>query len=215
MFTGLISEVATVTRIETRGGVAALQVHACEAAKTAVAGDSVAINGACLTANEVSSDKIVFDVSNETLKVANIDLLKIGDKVNVELALKVGDRLGGHFVLGHVDCLGLISKAKKPSKTSEGILELEIPNKYLLWTVEKGSIAVNGISLTIQSLQQNKVKSIVIPHTWANTNLELAKKGDYVNVEFDLIVKAVIRSTKGIIGDDQNISFDKLSEWGY
>jgi riboflavin synthase len=215
MFTGLISEVAVLMRIEKRGKVAFIRVDAPKNAHEITIGDSVAINGVCLTAVDKQFSEIMFDVSSETLISSNLTGLKNSDRVNVELALKASDRLGGHFVLGHVDCTGVVVSVAKPLKDMDGCLKISIPEAESPLLIDKGSIAVNGVSLTIQRHEKGTFQTIVIPHTWTCTNFGYLKQGDIVNIEFDLLVKTVIRSLKGIIPPDQGISFDKLSEWGY
>jgi len=188
MFTGLIEEVGRVLSLKksSEGGILAVETS-LEGIKV---GDSVAVNGACLTVVEVKQGSVSFELSPETLSRTNLRLLKVGDFVNLERALRLGDRLGGHIVQGHVDFTAKIVSFRNIGKHWE--LIVEIPKGWEKYFVEKGSVALDGISLTINSVQGDKISINVIPHTYENTNLKFRKVGDLLNVETDIIGKYVI-----------------------
>ena len=185
MFTGLVEDVGKVLRAG--GGVLVVETSLTDIE----VGDSVAVNGACLTAVEVDGGKVTFEVSQETLSRTNLADLKAGDRVNLERALKVGSRLGGHIVQGHVDFTARIREIRPQG--GHRLLTLEIPREWSLYFVEKGSVAVDGISLTVNAVEGNFIFINIIPHTLENTNLKFRKPGDRVNIETDIIGKYIIR----------------------
>lgn len=189
MFTGLIEEVGKVKGITRKADGISVSIEAKNILDDIKIGDSIAINGVCLTVISFSDRGFSFDVSKETLNRSNLKYIKIGEHVNLERALKASDRLGGHIVQGHVDTTGSISKITPLGEHT--IFEIEIPPEYLNLVVEKGSIAIDGISLTINSIKNNRLSFNIIPHTIKNTNLQYRKVGDVVNIEFDIIGKYV------------------------
>ncbi|MDN5845040.1 MAG: riboflavin synthase [Candidatus Nitrosocosmicus sp.] len=153
-------------------------------------GDSVSINGVCLTVSKLNHSKATFQVIDETINRTNFIDLKIGDKVNVERSLSIGDRLEGHFVLGHIDGTGIIKKLERRSLGSR--IKIEILNKDLLPLIaQKGSIAIDGISLTVVNVRKNIVEIALIPHTLENTALGIKKAGDVVNIEVDILSRYI------------------------
>jgi len=154
------------------------------------AGDSVAINGVCLTATHISEKQAEFEMIDETLKKTNLGMIKSGDKVNIERSLKVGERMEGHFVLGHIDGTGKIIKIEKLSKEIK--FWIELPKDLARFVVKKGSITVDGISLTLVDVLKNKISICIIPHTMKITNLGSKKIGDKVNIETDILGKYAI-----------------------
>ena len=189
MFTGLVEAVGEV--LDIRAGSQNTTLWIKTPFEDVNVGDSVAVNGACLTAVEIKGPAVAFDVSQETLKRTNLKDLKRGSFVNLERALKVGDRLGGHLITGHVDFTATVESFSDRGLHRE--LVIKIPEDHLKFVVEKGSIAVDGISLTVNYIRSSKVYINVIPHTYENTNLRYRKVGDKVNVETDIIGKYVIR----------------------
>ena len=188
MFTGLIEDVGKVFDMRRGGTNTRLSVETkLEGIKL---GDSVAVNGACLTAVEVKKGLVAFDVSEETLKRTNLKLLKRGDFVNLERALTLDKPLGGHIVQGHVDTTGRIEELRPIGE--HYLLKIRFDERYSPYTVEKGSIAVDGISLTINRVGEGWVEINVIPHTYKNTNLKYRRRGDLVNLEFDILGKYVV-----------------------
>lgn len=188
MFTGLVESLGKVVFVEKRGDQARLGLQVDFASELAL-GDSVAVNGCCLTVAEFTVDSVMFDLLAQTLRVTSLHQLDVGSVVNLERALRVGDRLGGHFVQGHVDATGNIL-----SLTREGqdhVLAVSLPAEIERLCVAKGSIAIDGISLTIADLKKESAVFWITPHTFAHTNLCSAKAGDVVNLEADMLAKHV------------------------
>jgi riboflavin synthase len=191
MFTGLIEEVGTVVALRANGGAKQLEIAAPHLAGGIRIGDSVAINGCCLTATSRDGDRLTFDVLQESLDRTNLRNLQPESRVNLELALAAGARLGGHFVQGHVDCAAKILALNAVGTDLR--LEIELPSEFAQYVAYKGSIAANGISLTVAEVLPKSFVVWIIPHTRAQTNLATAKSGDLVNLEFDLLAKYVER----------------------
>ncbi len=193
MFTGIIEGLGKIERFEkntkTRSE-AKMKINLGNLAKGLKIGDSVAINGVCLTAINIVKGIAEFEMVDETIKKTNLGSLKSNDKVNIERSLKVGDRLEGHFVLGHVDGSGTILKISKQSNQVQ--LLIEIPKKLVKYVAEKGSITVDGISLTVVDKIKNTFSVSIIPHTMQVTNLGLKKIGDKVNIETDVLAKYIL-----------------------
>ncbi|MFH1442127.1 MAG: riboflavin synthase [Candidatus Omnitrophota bacterium] len=187
MFTGIIEEIGLVEKICRQGKTTLLEIKAELVSKDIKTGDSIAVNGVCLTLTAKNTGHLVFDVMPETLKVSNLGVLKIRDKVNLERALKIGDRLSGHFVTGHVDCAGIIRK--KIYQENNLVFEIAVPAKFIPYIILKGSIAVDGISLTIMKKSPPVFSVYIIPHTFKNTTLSFKGPSDKVNIEFDILVK--------------------------
>lgn len=192
MFTGLIKELGTIVNIRQVSGINKITVKAKGIAGSVKIGDSVAINGTCLTVTEKKGDTLSFDAVNETMKRTTLGNLRSGDSVNLEDSLKAGDPIGGHFVLGHIDCVSKVISVKKSSDNVE--LDITIPKDFTALVVDKGSIAIDGISLTVGEAGPEKVKLFIIPHTFAVTTLNNKKPGDSVNVEFDILGKYILRA---------------------
>ena len=193
MFTGIIEGLGNIVRFDkktTNRSAAKMKIKLGKIAKGLKIGDSVAINGVCLTAVNISKDVAEFEMVGETIKKTNLGSLKSGNKVNIERSLKVGERLEGHFVLGHVDGVGIISKMEKQ------------PNQIKIWTkvtkelskyiIKKGSVTVDGISLTVVDVLKDQFSVSIIPHTMKITNLSYKKVGDKVNIETDILGKYIL-----------------------
>jgi riboflavin synthase len=191
MFTGLIEEVGTVFTMERNTHGASLAIVAGGLSGKVQIGESIAVNGCCLTFCLRRDNHLVFDLLEETLQRTNLRTLRRDDSVNLERALLADGRVGGHFVQGHVDCNARILSFEETS--ADWRLAVELPAEFAKYVVEKGSIAVNGISLTVAEVSQKSFAVWIIPHTKAQTNLALARPGDLVNLEFDLIAKYVER----------------------
>lgn len=193
MFTGIIEGLGKIEKFElgskTRSA-AHMKVRLGKLAAGLRTGDSVAINGVCLTAIKIAGNIADFEMVGETIKKTNLGSLAEGDRVNVERSLRMGDRLEGHFVLGHVDGSGRILEIKKQPNQVQ--LWVEIPKKLARYVAEKGSITVDGISLTVVDKIKNKFSVSIIPHTMKVTNLGLKKKGDKVNIETDVLGKYIL-----------------------
>lgn len=188
MFTGLVKALGNVVSLEEKGEQARLCIAIPFAAELAP-GDSVAVNGCCLTVAGSSGMDISFDVLAQTLRVTSLGKLAAGSVVNLERALKVGDRLGGHFVQGHVDGTGVILSLVENGQ--DHVVEVSLPAEIHRLCVEKGSIAIDGISLTIAELKGTSAVFWITPHTFSHTNLRDAKAGDTVNLEADMLAKHV------------------------
>jgi riboflavin synthase len=191
MFTGLIEEVGSVLEIDVTDRGTQLQIVVPALAETIQIGDSVALNGCCLTATARHGDRLIFDLLGETVDRTNLGNLRQGSRVNLERALAADARLGGHFVQGHVDCAARILAFAKSG--ADHRLEVELPAAFAHYVAYKGSIAVNGISLTVAEVSEGSFVVWIIPHTKSKTNLSTALTGDLVNLEFDLIAKYVER----------------------
>jgi riboflavin synthase len=191
MFTGLIEEVGTVAALELGDEAKCLDISAPLLSAKVQIGDSVAVNGCCLTVARRRADQLSFDVLQESFDRTNLKNVRAGDRVNLELALGAGARFGGHFVQGHIDCAVPILAVEETG--SDVRLEIELPAEFAQYVAYKGSIAVNGISLTVAEVSPKSFAVWIIPHTRAQTNLDHAKKGDVVNLEFDLLAKYVER----------------------
>ncbi len=208
MFTGLIEEVGQIDSLQKKSDGMLLYVKAEKVLEDAKLGDSIAVNGVCLTVVDIKNDKVAFELSNETINRSNFRYAKIGDYVNLERALKASDRLGGHIVQGHVDTTGKIVEMKNLGSHTE--LLIQIPAEYKNLVIEKGSIAVDGISLTVNYIYSDKISINIIPHTLENTNLKYRKPGDLVNLEFDIFGKYILKFISNI--DISNLKEDKLKE---
>ena len=199
MFTGLIEEVGNVLWIRATKHGTQLQIAAPFIAKDLRKGDSVSVNGCCLTVETIREDTITFDLLAETLARTNLRTLRRDSPVNLERALAANGRLGGHFVQGHIDCT--LPVASLIEHGADGRLEVELPNDFARYLISKGSIALNGISLTIAELLPASFVVWIIPTTRRETNLAKIAEGELLNVEFDLIAKYIerllARSTPG------------------
>jgi riboflavin synthase len=189
MFTGLIQEVGSVRKTDKEGQDLRLTLQAPLLSSRVKLGDSVAVNGCCLTVVDIQTSLLAFQAVPETLNRTALGLLQEGSKVNLELPLTLSDPLGGHFVQGHVDGLAEIT-AIDPE--GQGVrMAVKVPQNLSRYMVEKGSIALNGISLTIAALQGNQLEVALIPHTLQNTDLGSKKVGDLLHVEVDILAKYV------------------------
>jgi len=166
-------------------------------------GDSVAINGVCLTIARLDKNMATFQIIDETIKKSCFSYIKKGDKVNIERSLKVGDRLEGHFILGHVDCIGKIERIEKNNTGSKIIIE--IADKGILHLIApKGSVTIDGISLTVVNMVDDEVEIAIIPHTLENTTLGIKNVGDLVNVEADILARYVSNIYQNIGNNKKN-----------
>ena len=216
MFTGIIRKVAEVSRVSRRGGVLVLRLALGELAEEVGPGDSVAVDGVCVTATDVQNGEAAFDVSSETLGLTTLGALTQGDRANVELALRAGDRLGGHFVTGHVDGTGTIGAMKRLA--GECRMRVNAGAELLAQMVQKGSVAVDGVSLTVARLLPGAFEVSLIPYTLEATTLGRRRPGDRVNIECDMIGKYVRRSADGAAAAQRaggSITVERLTEEGF
>lgn len=216
MFTGIVEGTATVQQLQRLSGAARLELDMGPLAEDVRKGDSVSVDGVCLTATAVTGSAVAFDVSSETLSRSTLGRLRRGDAANIERALKVGGRLGGHFVLGHVDGLGRIESLDR--EPGQWTLRIVAEREMISRLVPKGSVAVDGISLTVASLHENAFAIAVIPHTLEHTTLADAGSDQAVNLELDILGKYVERllSTGSIgPGEKGGLTEEFLSEHGF
>ena len=185
MFTGIIREIGILEKIEKKpGGVVSFSIR-CKKNRPKI-GDSVSVNGVCLTATAVTKNGFTTDVVPETLKRTNLGFLEKDSTLNLEPSLKASDLLSGHLVMGHVDGVGTVKKI------SRGFLDISSPPKLMKFIAEKGSVAVNGVSLTVADRGKNSFSAAVIPFTAKHTNLGILKKGDRVNIEVDVVARYIL-----------------------
>ncbi|MDH4222481.1 MAG: riboflavin synthase [candidate division Zixibacteria bacterium] len=207
MFTGIIEEIGEIKNIFSTAKGKVIEIKAEKVSKDLKVGDSVNINGACQTVVETKRNHFKIQAVEETLKRTNFALLKAGDRVNLERGMKLSDRLGGHLISGHIDCTSRIKSIDLRGDSS--IYEFDLPAEYSNLVVDKGSIAVEGISLTITELKEDSFKVSVIPFTLKMTTLGERRAGDMVNVEFDLLGKYV----KKVIEKKEDIKSKITEEW--
>jgi riboflavin synthase len=197
MFTGLVQALGTVTNTRDDGhGGRHLTVREPKLAPDLALGESVAVNGVCLTVVRSDADTFDFQVGPETVNRTVLGTLQAGDRVNLERSLRVGDRLGGHFVTGHVDCVGKILSRAKDGEWETVWFEYHPDFDDLL--VVKGSVAIDGVSLTLVGVERTKFSVMLIPHTLAHTTLGAKAAGDAVNLEFDLLAKHVQKMMRNL-----------------
>jgi riboflavin synthase len=191
MFTGIVEEVARVTRIEQRGESRRITVVASKVTSELKTGDSVAVSGVCLTAIDIKPGSFCADLAPETWERTSFSRMREGALVNLELPMKADGRFGGHIVQGHVDGVGKLIALERISDSENWWLRIELPDGVEKYTVYKGSICIEGISLTVAKLEDRSCTVAIIPHTVEMTNLNSLQPGDPVNLEADLIAKYV------------------------
>jgi len=191
MFTGLVEEMGIVSeKIKTGDGIR-FRFSAEKIMDDLQVGSSVAVNGCCLTVVKNNSNIFDVDTIEETLKKTNLGKLKVGDKVNLERPLKADARLGGHFVLGHVDTIGTVEEIKELSNSH--FIKISFPSEYAKYLIYVGSVSIDGTSMTVAELDKNSFSVGIIPHTWKETVFSSKRIGDSVNLEFDVLGKYVER----------------------
>ena len=197
MFTGIIEEVGRITRIEQRGENRRITISADQAAKELKTGDSISVSGVCLTALDIKPGSFSADLAPETWARTSFSRLQERALVNLELAMQANGRFGGHVVQGHVDGVGKLIALERITDSDNWWLHIELPREIKKYTVYKGSICIEGISLTVARLEGNRCTIAVIPHTMEMTNLKSLKPSDPVNLEADVIAKYVEKMMKG------------------
>jgi len=222
MFTGLIEAVCSVRSVRRSEGAMQLTIDLGKPAPAsnkrgqadeARIGDSIAINGVCLTVSELRGNLATFDVSGETLAKSNLGGLTVGSKVNVELAMQATDRFGGHFVQGHIDGVATIKAIDKYGQFAD--IEFAASPELLSQMVVKGSVAVDGISLTVASMNENSFSVAIIPQTLEKTTLGRAKFGDVVNIETDIIIKTIKKQMEKILSQEEKLTVERLRQLGF
>jgi len=211
MFTGIVEHLAKVKGLSLKAGGAELLLDIGDAAENLKLGESIAINGACLTVKEVKGTVAGFDVSGETLTKTTLRKLRNAEKVNIERALRVGDRLGGHFVTGHVDGIGTIKEKKQSG--DQCTMSFSVEKRFTDMMIEKGSVSIDGISLTIVDVVGGVFSVALIPYTLTSTTLGLKKIGDQVNIEIDMLGKWVKKILKK--ENDAGMTREQLADQGF
>lgn len=215
MFTGLIEEVGRVLNIAGSGAAATLTVAAGFPQEEVALGDSIAVNGACLTVvAKGGGGSFTFDVSPETLERSAFRGLRVGSPVNLERALRLSDRLGGHIVSGHLDCVATV--VERRAVAGNVVFSFSLPREFARYVVEKGSVTIDGISLTVNTVSEDGFTVNVIPHTAVKTTLNDKKAGDEVNIETDILGKYVERLLRGEKeGRTGGVSWELLAKSGF
>jgi len=213
MFTGLIEAICTVKSVLQNAGGLLLTIDLGKLAEDSKIGDSIAINGVCLTIAELSGNLATFELSTETLTKSTLGGLKSSSPVNVERAMKAADRFGGHFVLGHIDGIATIKTIKRQGQFAD--IEFAAEPELLNQMVVKGSVAVDGISLTIANMDERSFSVALIPETLKKTKLSTANVGDAVNIETDIIVKIIKKQLTKIVPQEQSLTVERLKELGF
>ena len=208
MFTGIIEELGKVRQITTNK----IQIECHQVLDDIKLGDSIAVNGVCLTVTDIEKNSFTADVSQETMNVTMLENLEFGDYVNLERAMMADGRFGGHIVSGHIDGRGRYKGLSRDGKFYN--LQIELPLECEKYVVKKGSITINGISLTIANVNGNIIECAIIPHTYENTNLKTLKSGDFVNVEVDILAK-YIEKFLSTSDNRSRIDYDFLRENGF
>ena len=191
MFTGLIQSIGTMRRLDRQGDSASLRIASTLVKDDLQLGESVAVNGVCLTVTSWDADSFIADVSPETLKCTNLGDLRANSSVNLERALRLCDRLGGHMVSGHVDCVARVRRRYQDQNAVRFEFSVPVPN--LRYLVAKGSVAIDGVSLTVNNVDADGFSVAIIPHSLDLTTLKGRREGDLVNIETDLIGRYVER----------------------
>ncbi len=212
MFTGLAETIGRIADVSPHGSGKNFTIAAKRSPFDVRIGDSVAVDGVCLTVVKISKDSFTADAVEETLQRTTLSERRVGDLVNLERSLAMGDRVGGHFVQGHVDGIGVIAGIDHLSLGKRLIIDLD--ERLMPFIVEKGSIAVDGLSLTVAAVGQNRIEIAIIPHTWEVTALRFKGVGDRVNIETDIIGKYVLKMLQPFQAAEK-LSWEKLSQMGY
>jgi riboflavin synthase len=216
MFTGIIEAICKVTSVRPAAGGMLLTIDLANLAEESSVGDSIAINGACLTIARLDGNLAAFDVSPETLARTTLGKLNPSSEVNVELAMKATDRFGGHFVQGHIDGTATIKAIERNGEFAN--MKFAAAPELLDSMVVKGSVAVDGISLTVAGMDKDSFTVAIIPQTLKKTTLGSAKIGDLVNIETDIIVKTIKKQLESILGEASqrhSLTAEKLRQLGF
>lgn len=208
MFTGIIEETGKLLTITS----SMIVIECKNILEESSLGDSIAVNGVCLTITNLTNTSFTADISPETLNITSLRKLRTGCLVNLERAMKANGRFGGHLVLGHIDGLGKIREIKQNGSFYE--LRIELLPEQEKYTVKKGSITIDGISLTIVNIERNVITLAIIPHTFENTNLKEHKNGDFVNIEVDITAK-YIEKFLSTSDNKSKITLEYLQEHGF
>ncbi len=212
MFTGIITETGKLKEIRRKGQSLELRIEGPETAAGAEPGDSVAVDGVCLTVTSIEGASMKMDVGEETFRLTTLSKRKVSDSVNLEPSLRLGGKMGGHIVTGHVDAVGRIAAIEK--KTTEVTVAISFPRELAVFIAAKGSVTVDGISLTVGEVENGRFKLHLIPHTVENTTLRNRRAGDEVNIEVDVLARYVQNALDNGHAKAGGL-FDKLQKFGY
>lgn len=213
MFTGIIEEVGRIVRIAKGSGTRGLTVSCERLAKELRKGDSIAVNGVCLTAVEIRPETVGFDLAEETWRRTSFSRIEEGALVNLELPMRADGRFGGHIVQGHVDGTGKFLGLDRIENADDYWLRIEIPSELKRYVISKGSLSIEGTSLTVARIEGTEVTAAIIPHTVAATNLKSLRPGDAVNLEVDMIAKYVEKMMGERAGS--TITLERLVQEGF
>ncbi|MCU1311699.1 MAG: riboflavin synthase, alpha subunit [Candidatus Angelobacter sp.] len=214
MFTGLIEEVGSVRSVSAQNGTQRIVISAAQVTRELKTGDSVSVSGVCLTALNITPDTFAADLAAETVARTSLSRLASGSLVNLELPAKAGSRLGGHIVQGHVDGVGKLVSLARVHGGNDWELIVELPTGLDRYVVQKGSISIEGISLTVARIQGNRISVAVIPHTYDATNLNSLKRGDPVNIEVDVLAKYAEKIALDK-SEDRKLTVERLLREGF
>ena len=213
MFTGIIEDIGKVESVKSGLEAANLRIESEVIASDLKLGDSVSVNGVCLTVTEFNKSGFTVDAVPETMRRSNLGTLRAGSMVNLERALRVGDRMGGHMMSGHVDSKGVVQSVDQDENA--WWFTISLGNEFIRYLIPKGSVGIDGISLTVVDVHEDRFTVSVIPHTWKETTLAHLKKGDEVNIECDMTAKYIERFLAFRDRPKQDITMDYLKENGY
>ncbi len=211
MFTGIIETIGNISGIDTKGNYRLLTIEPRKMFDKLEPGESIAVDGCCLTVTKFDERSFTAEASQESLSLTIIKNYGTGTNVNLERAMTPNSRLGGHFVQGHVDCIGKIIEINPVGESL--VIGVEYPGQFNPYLVAKGSIAIDGISLTVNDIAENQFRVNIIPHTSGNTTVESWRTGDEVNLEFDIIGKYIVRQMAA--ANKNELTIDKLIEAGW
>jgi riboflavin synthase len=214
MFTGIVEEVGTVRSIREERGTRRLTISASALTKELKKGDSVSVSGVCLTAIQISPNSVTFDLAEETWNRTSFSRIHEGALVNLELPMRADGRFGGHIIQGHVDGTGLFLTLDRIPGAEDFWLHVRIPAELERYVIFKGSLSIEGVSLTVARIEGTEVTVAIIPHTWEMTNLRSLKPGDPVNLETDMIAKYVEKMMKGESATS-TLTLEKLVQQGF
>jgi riboflavin synthase len=214
MFTGIIEEVGRVARIVNAGGNRRVTVASSQLVKELKKGDSIAVSGVCLTAVEITNESFTADLAAETWKLTSFSRIKEGALINLELPMRAAGRFGGHIVQGHVDGVGKFLALEQVPGGDDYWLHIEIPQELARYVIHKGSLSIEGISLTVAKIEGSQVTVAIIPHTVEMTNLGSLRDGDPINLEVDMVAKYVERMMRGETTPSR-ITIKSLVEQGF
>ena len=213
MFTGIIEEIGTITEVQPQSSGVTVKIKAETVLEDAKIGDSIAVDGPCLTVRDLEQGAFIADISEETCRKTTLRSCKVGSRVNLERSLRLGDRIGGHLVLGHVDEIATITGWKNEGASS--IMQVTVSPKVKPYIAYKGSIAVDGVSLTIANVSDNKFEVALIPHTLQVTTLGDKRSADNVNIEVDVMARYIETLMQNQIPPSQTIDLEFLQKHGY